>query len=166
MAVVIKDTDITPHKCGIVLSPPSVLFIYENKITNKLRKLSMPIHPSVLTTDNFSSDIDLLAADLKMRHKPLLDSVNLNIIKKMIFLLYQHKKGVTINDALLKFNEEESNCIKKVDSQNSLTSKTVKKSDKSDVEDDLGGDTDFDDLDAPIDKLGIYSEDEGDSFWK
>ncbi|XP_075229539.1 centrosomal protein of 19 kDa-like [Lycorma delicatula] len=164
MAAEIKETDIVPHKCGIVLTPPAVLYIYENKITKKIRKLLMPVQSSILLSDTFNSDADFLAADLKMRHKPLLDLVDVNIIKKMIFLLHQHKKGQTVNDALLQFNDKE-NYTKIVGSQNLLSSKTDKQSEKSDVEDDLG-DTDFDDLDAPIDKLGIYSEDEGDAFWK
>ncbi|MCJ8737643.1 hypothetical protein PDJAM_G00026500 [Pangasius djambal] len=88
---------IIAKRCGIKFDPPSVILIYENEHTNKLRKRVMPVR-------NFSeySDCSRAAERLKhhSRHAHYLDSVSLEQLVRLYTVLRDHLRGLSVEESL------------------------------------------------------------------
>ncbi|XP_059479017.1 centrosomal protein of 19 kDa-like [Neocloeon triangulifer] len=88
-------------KCGVQFSPPCVILIYEDTLSCKLRRRSMPVR-------NFSksSDVSLAAKSIKDRHKRYMEPVSQIIVEKMLRLIQENMKGVGLEDSLLVVEKE------------------------------------------------------------
>jgi len=74
-------------KCGVQFNPPCVILIYEDTLSCKLRRRSMPVR-------NFSSNSDVAPAArlIKDRHKRYMDPVSQVVVEKMLRLIQVRKK--------------------------------------------------------------------------
>ncbi|RZF47189.1 hypothetical protein LSTR_LSTR004898 [Laodelphax striatellus] len=167
MATPKDSSDLVPKKIGLILVPPSVVLIYKNQKTNKLRKRVMPVRGF-----KQKSNLMFLAEDLVARHKPLLNEVDIRIVQKMLFVIQKHKTGVDLDNALKMANMQTldgaDNEVLRLGSEANVGGRmaAANSEDDSDAIEDPSADIYFDDLEAPIDKLGIYSDEETDAFWK
>ncbi|XP_039275017.1 centrosomal protein of 19 kDa-like isoform X2 [Nilaparvata lugens] len=155
-----------PKKIGLILVPPSIVLIYKNQKTNKLRKRVMPVRGF-----KQKSNLTFLAEDLVARHRPLLNEVDIGKVQKMLFVLQKHKTGVDLDEALKMakmqtFHAAENDLLRLGSGSIGERIAAANSEDDSDAVDDPSADIYFDDLEAPIDKLGIYSDEETDAFWK
>uniref|UniRef100_A0A8D0L9R7 Centrosomal protein of 19 kDa n=1 Tax=Sphenodon punctatus TaxID=8508 RepID=A0A8D0L9R7_SPHPU len=92
-------------KCGIQFQPPSIILIYEDKASTRVRQRIMPIR-------NFSkfSDCSRAAEELKNnpRHKAYLTRVSLQQLQKLYSLLRGHLRGQSLVQSLEKIQQEET----------------------------------------------------------
>ncbi|KAJ6669227.1 hypothetical protein lerEdw1_008036 [Lerista edwardsae] len=92
-------------KCGIQLQPPSIILIYEDVLTNTIRKRIMPIR-------NFSkfSDYSRAAEQLKNnpRHKTYLERVSVQQLEKLYSLLRGYLAGQSLTQSLKQIQKEEA----------------------------------------------------------
>ncbi|XP_053368972.1 centrosomal protein of 19 kDa [Clarias gariepinus] len=88
---------IIAKQCGIKFDPPSVILIYENKQTNKLRKRVMPVR-------SFSQYSDCGRAAERLKHHPrhghYLDSVSLEQLVRLHTVLRDHLRGLSVEESL------------------------------------------------------------------
>ncbi|XP_062869192.1 centrosomal protein of 19 kDa [Trichomycterus rosablanca] len=84
-------------QCGVNFNPPSIILIYENKDSSKLRKRVMPVR-------NFSqySDCSRAAERLKhnARHAPYLETVSLEQLVRLHTVLRDHMQGLSVEESL------------------------------------------------------------------
>ncbi|XP_072516108.1 centrosomal protein of 19 kDa [Salminus brasiliensis] len=84
-------------KCGVTFAPPSIIVIYENEATKKIRKRVIPVR-------NFSqfSDCSRAAERLKhhARHSTYLESVPLAQLERLHLVLRDHLRGLTVEESL------------------------------------------------------------------
>ncbi|KAF7659110.1 hypothetical protein LDENG_00003240 [Lucifuga dentata] len=88
---------IEAKRCGVQFSPPSIVLVYENKETNKVRKRIIPVR-------DFSkySDYCMAAEKLKNhpRHRDYLEGVSLSQLEKLHIILRDHLQGFTLEHSL------------------------------------------------------------------
>ncbi|KAI5101121.1 centrosomal protein of 19 kDa, partial [Silurus meridionalis] len=88
---------IIAKQCGIKFDPPSVVLIYENEHTNKLRKRVMPVR-------SFSQFSDCSRAAERLKHHPrhgrYLDSVSLEQLVRLHTVLRDHLRGLSVEASL------------------------------------------------------------------
>ncbi|KAK2906585.1 hypothetical protein QQF64_019800 [Cirrhinus molitorella] len=88
---------IVAKRCGVKFIPPSIILIYENKNTSKIRKRVIPVR-------NFSqySDCARAAERLKhhVRHSVYLESVSLAQLERLHLILRDHLKGLSLEESL------------------------------------------------------------------
>ncbi|KAL2090264.1 hypothetical protein ACEWY4_014952 [Coilia grayii] len=89
-------------RCGVNFSPPSIVVIYEDKDSGKMRKRVIPVR-------NFSqfSDCGKAAERLKhnARHRDYLETVSLSQLEKLHLLLREHLRGLTLEQSLTAFRD-------------------------------------------------------------
>ncbi|XP_061681869.1 centrosomal protein of 19 kDa [Syngnathoides biaculeatus] len=99
-------------RCGVCFRPPSIVLIYENTETNKMRKRIIPVR-------NFSrsSDYSLAAEMLKNhpRHKDYLQGVSQNQLEKLHVILRDHLQGSTLEDSLASLQVDPDEDLNKLD---------------------------------------------------
>lgn len=88
-------------KCGVRFDPPSIMITYVTD-TGKLHRRTMPIR-------NFkkTSGISRTAEDLRQSHKKYLESMPTRQLEKLLTLIQDHMKGISLNDSLKKNKELE-----------------------------------------------------------
>ncbi|XP_053490895.1 centrosomal protein of 19 kDa [Ictalurus furcatus] len=88
---------IIAKRCGIKFDPPSVILIYEDEHTSKLRKRVMPVR-------SFSqfSDCSRAAERLKLhpRHGHYLDLVSVEQLVRLHTVLRDHLRGLSVEESL------------------------------------------------------------------
>ncbi|XP_051977555.1 centrosomal protein of 19 kDa [Xyrauchen texanus] len=88
---------IVAKRCGVKFIPPSIILIYENKNTDKMRKRIIPVR-------NFSqySDCSRAAERLKhhVRHSVYLESVPLAQLERLHLILRDQLKGLSLEESL------------------------------------------------------------------
>lgn len=99
-------------RCGLQFDPPSILLIYENKDTNKLRKRIIPVR-------NFTqnSDYSMAAERLKNnpRHRDYLQSVSQSQLERLHIILRDHMKGLSLEQSLASFQLDPAQDLNKLD---------------------------------------------------
>ncbi|XP_036378469.1 centrosomal protein of 19 kDa [Megalops cyprinoides] len=84
-------------RCGVKFKPPSIVLIYEDKDTKKLRQRIMPVR-------NFSqhSDCSQAAERLKnnARHRAYLEGVSLRQLERLHTVLRDRLRGRTLEQSL------------------------------------------------------------------
>lgn len=102
----------TAKRCGVQFSPPSIVLIYENKETKKVRKRVIPVR-------NFSkySDARMAAERLKNhpRHRDYLEDVPQSQLERLHVILRDHMEGVTLEDTLATFRLDPDEDLNKLD---------------------------------------------------
>ncbi|CAB3376865.1 Hypothetical predicted protein [Cloeon dipterum] len=88
-------------KCGVQFNPPCVILIYEDTLSCKFRRRSMPAR-------NFDSlsDVEAAAKLIKERHKRYLEPISQVVIEKMLRLIQENMKGVDLESSLQKVERE------------------------------------------------------------
>ncbi|XP_028855637.1 centrosomal protein of 19 kDa [Denticeps clupeoides] len=93
-------------RCGVIFRPPSVVLIYEDKDTNKMRRRIMPVR-------NFSqfSDCGKAAERLKhnVRHKDYLEDVSVAQLERLHTLLRDHLMGISLEQSLAAQRTQDPN---------------------------------------------------------
>uniref|UniRef100_A0A8C2GRI3 Centrosomal protein of 19 kDa n=1 Tax=Cyprinus carpio TaxID=7962 RepID=A0A8C2GRI3_CYPCA len=88
---------IVAKRCGVKFVPPSIILIYENTNSSKMRKRVIPVR-------NFSqySDCSRAAERLKhhLRHSVYLESVSLAQLERLHLILRDHLKGLSLEESL------------------------------------------------------------------
>ncbi|XP_035379315.1 centrosomal protein of 19 kDa isoform X3 [Electrophorus electricus] len=88
---------IIAKRCGVTFAPPSIILVYENEDTSKIRKRIIPVR-------NFSkySDCSRAAERLKhhSRHGLYLKSVPLAQLERLHTVLRDHLCGLTVEESL------------------------------------------------------------------
>ncbi|XP_008305361.1 centrosomal protein of 19 kDa [Cynoglossus semilaevis] len=88
-------------RCGVQFSPPSIILIYQQLDTNKVRKRIIPVR-------NFSkySDYNMAAERLKNhpRHKDYLENVSQGQLEKLHIILRDHLQGFSLEHSLASFH--------------------------------------------------------------
>ncbi|XP_061635660.1 centrosomal protein of 19 kDa [Phyllopteryx taeniolatus] len=99
-------------RCGVCFRPPSIVLIYENTETNKVRKRIIPVR-------NFSrySDYSLAAERLKNhpRHKDYLQGVSQNQLERLHVILRDHLQGFTLEHSLASLQVAPDEDLNKLD---------------------------------------------------
>ncbi|KAA0711965.1 Centrosomal protein of 19 kDa [Triplophysa tibetana] len=84
-------------RCGLKFDPPSIVVIYENENTGKMRKRVIPVR-------NFSqySDCSRAAERLKyhVRHSVYVESVSLAQLERLHLILRDHLRGLSLEESL------------------------------------------------------------------
>lgn len=95
---------IVAKRCGVKFTPPSIIIIYENKTTGKMRKRVIPVR-------NFSqySDCSRAAERLKhhVRHSVYLECVSLAQLERLHLLLRDHLQGASLEESLAAHRHQE-----------------------------------------------------------
>ncbi|CAM4662180.1 hypothetical protein PO909_027750 [Leuciscus waleckii] len=88
---------IVAKQCGVKFVPPSIILVYENKNTSKMRKRIIPVR-------NFSqySDCSRAAERMKhhVRHSVYLESVSLVQLERLHLILRDHLQGLSLEQSL------------------------------------------------------------------
>lgn len=99
-------------RCGVQFSPPSIVLIYVNKDTSKLRKRVIPVR-------SFSefSDYSKAAERLKNhpRHRDYLQSVTQSQLERLHIILRDHMKGVSLEQSLASFRLDPEQDLNQLD---------------------------------------------------
>uniref|UniRef100_A0A8C8DP78 Centrosomal protein of 19 kDa n=1 Tax=Oryzias sinensis TaxID=183150 RepID=A0A8C8DP78_9TELE len=99
-------------RCGVRFNPPSIVLVYVNTETKKLRKRVIPIR-------NFTklSDCCMAAEQLKEhpRHRDYLDAVSLGQLEKLHILLQDHLRGLSLKHSLSTFHLDPDEDLNKLD---------------------------------------------------
>lgn len=99
-------------RCGVQFTPPSIVLIYENKETNKLRKRVIPVR-------NFFeySDYSVAAKSLKNHphHRDYLQNVSQSQLERLHMILRDHKKGLSLEQSLASFQLDPAQDLNKLD---------------------------------------------------
>ncbi|KAI2650722.1 Centrosomal protein of 19 kDa [Labeo rohita] len=82
---------IVAKRCGVKFIPPSIILIYENKNTSKIRKRVIPVR-------NFSQYSERLKHHV--RHSIYLESVSLAQLERLHLILRDHLKGLSLEESL------------------------------------------------------------------
>ncbi|KAF3691169.1 Centrosomal protein of 19 kDa [Channa argus] len=87
-------------RCGVQFCPPSIVLIYQNMESKKVRKRIIPVR-------NFSkySDYGMAAERLKNhpRHGDYLEGVSQSQLEKLLLILRDHMQGFTLEHSLASF---------------------------------------------------------------
>ncbi|XP_015253078.1 centrosomal protein of 19 kDa [Cyprinodon tularosa] len=101
-------------RCGVVFSPPSILLIYVQTETKKIRKRSIPVR-------DFSkySDCSMAAERLKNqpRHREYLDQVPQSQLEKLLMILRDHMRGLSLEESLASFQLDPEEDLNKLDDE-------------------------------------------------
>ncbi|KAM4738885.1 centrosomal protein of 19 kDa isoform 1-T2 [Anableps anableps] len=101
-------------RCGVQFSPPSIVLIYVNSDTKKIRKRIIPVR-------NFSkySDCSMAAERLKNhpRHRGYLDQVPQSQLEKLHIILRDHMQGLSLEDSLTSFQLYPDEDLNKLDDE-------------------------------------------------
>ncbi|XP_072034711.1 centrosomal protein of 19 kDa-like [Amphiura filiformis] len=96
---------ITPKKCGVRVDPPTLILTYINEATGKKRQRSMPIR-------NFTkrSGVTRVAEDLctNPRHKKYLENIKQSQVEKLLQIIQERLKGLSMDETLEKVKGERS----------------------------------------------------------
>ncbi|XP_055074506.1 centrosomal protein of 19 kDa [Misgurnus anguillicaudatus] len=88
---------IVAKRCGVKFDPPSIIIVYENKNTSRMRKRIIPVR-------NFSqySDCSRAAERLKyhVRHSVYVESVSLAQLERLHLILRDHLRGLSLEESL------------------------------------------------------------------
>ncbi|XP_056095024.1 centrosomal protein of 19 kDa [Rhinichthys klamathensis goyatoka] len=88
---------IVAKQCGVKFIPPSIILVYENKNTSKMRKRIIPVR-------NFSqySDCSRAAERMKhhVRHSIYLESVSMVQLERLHLILRDHLRGLSLDQSL------------------------------------------------------------------
>ncbi|XP_051929173.1 centrosomal protein of 19 kDa [Hippocampus zosterae] len=99
-------------RCGVCFSPPSIVLVYENTDTNKVRKRVIPVR-------NFSqySDYSLAAERLKNhpRHKDYLQGVSQSQLERLHIILRDHLRGISLERSLASLQVDPEEDLNKLD---------------------------------------------------
>ncbi|XP_049581648.1 centrosomal protein of 19 kDa [Syngnathus scovelli] len=99
-------------RCGVCFSPPSIVLIYKNTETNKVRKRIIPVR-------NFSqySDYSLAAERLKNhpRHKDYLERVSQTQLERLHIILRDHLQGISLERSLASLQVDPAEDLNKLD---------------------------------------------------
>ncbi|XP_062411503.1 centrosomal protein of 19 kDa [Sardina pilchardus] len=91
-------------RCGVNFSPPSVVVIYEDKSTSKMRKRVIPVR-------NFSQFSDCSKAAERLKHNPrhrdYLESISVSQLEKLHVRLREHMRGLTPEQSLAGLQNED-----------------------------------------------------------
>ncbi|XP_067270800.1 centrosomal protein of 19 kDa [Pseudorasbora parva] len=97
---------IVAKQCGVKFSPPSIILVYENKNTSKMRKRIIPVR-------NFSQYSDCIRAAERLknhvRHSVYLESVTLAQLERLHLILRDHLRGLSLDQSLAALNDEDLN---------------------------------------------------------
>ncbi|XP_077572517.1 centrosomal protein of 19 kDa [Stigmatopora nigra] len=90
--------DFEAIRCGLCFRPPSIVLIYKDTETNKLRKRVIPVRNFSAST----SDYKMAAANLKNnhRHKNYLQGVSQSQLERLHLILQYHLQGYSLEDIL------------------------------------------------------------------
>ncbi|XP_036969615.1 centrosomal protein of 19 kDa [Acanthopagrus latus] len=101
-------------RCGVQFSPPSVVLIYEDKETKRVRKRIIPVR-------NFSkySDHSMAAERLKNhpRHRDYLEGVSQSQLEKLHIILRDHMQGLSLEESLTSFRLDPDEDLNKLDDE-------------------------------------------------
>ncbi|XP_073332334.1 centrosomal protein of 19 kDa [Pagrus major] len=101
-------------RCGVQFSPPSIVLIYEDKETKRVRKRIIPVR-------NFSkySDHSMAAERLKNhpRHRDYLEGVSQSQLEKLHILLRDHMQGLSLAESLTSFRLDPDEDLNKLDDE-------------------------------------------------
>ncbi|XP_029905910.1 centrosomal protein of 19 kDa [Myripristis murdjan] len=99
-------------RCGVQFNPPSIILIYEEKDSRKVRKRIIPVR-------NFSkySDCGMAAERLKShsRHKEYLDGVSQSQLERLHIILRDHMRGHSLEHSLASFHLNPDEDLNKLD---------------------------------------------------
>ncbi|XP_077440948.1 centrosomal protein of 19 kDa [Vanacampus margaritifer] len=99
-------------RCGVCFTPPSIVLIYVNTETNKVRKRIIPVR-------SFSqySDYRLAAERLKNhpRHKNYLQAVSQSQLERLHILLRDHLQGISLECSLASLQVDPDEDLNKLD---------------------------------------------------
>ncbi|XP_029355640.1 centrosomal protein of 19 kDa [Echeneis naucrates] len=102
-------------RCGVQFSPPSIILIYQNTETKKVRKRIIPVR-------NFSkySDCSMAAERLKShsRHRDYLEGVSQSQLEKLLIILRDHLQGFSLEHSLASFHLDPDEDLNKLDDEN------------------------------------------------
>ncbi|KAJ0032229.1 hypothetical protein NQD34_002310 [Periophthalmus magnuspinnatus] len=100
-------------RCGVQFSPPSIVLIYENKSTNKLRKRIIPVRKY----SKDSADYRKAAETLKNhpRHRDYLQSVSQSQLERLHIILRDHMQGLSLEQSLASFRLDPEQDLNKLD---------------------------------------------------
>uniref|UniRef100_A0A3Q1G5M5 Centrosomal protein of 19 kDa n=1 Tax=Acanthochromis polyacanthus TaxID=80966 RepID=A0A3Q1G5M5_9TELE len=101
-------------RCGVQFKPPSIVVIYEDMETKKVRKRIIPVR-------NFSqySDYSVAAERLKNhpRHRDYLETVSQKQLEKLHIILRDHMQGFTLEHSLTSFRLDPEENLNKLDDE-------------------------------------------------
>ncbi|XP_072294726.1 centrosomal protein of 19 kDa [Eucyclogobius newberryi] len=99
-------------RCGVQFSPPSIVLIYENKATNKLRRRIIPLR-EYSKDSNFSQ----AAEELKKhpRHRDYLQSVSQSQLERLHVIVRDHMRGLSLEQSLASFRLDPEQDLNKLD---------------------------------------------------
>ena len=96
---------ITPKKCGVRVDPPTLILTYINETTGKKRQRSMPIR-------NFTKRTGITRAAQELcnnpRHKKYLENIKQSQVEKLLQIIQERLKGLSLDEALDKVKGERS----------------------------------------------------------
>ncbi|XP_078141953.1 centrosomal protein of 19 kDa [Centroberyx gerrardi] len=99
-------------QCGVQFSPPSIIVIYENTETNKVRKRIIPVR-------SFSKFSDCCRAAERLknhsRHKDYLEGVSLSQLERLHIVLRDHMQGHSLEHSLASFRLDPNEDLNKLD---------------------------------------------------
>ncbi|XP_071371651.1 centrosomal protein of 19 kDa [Centroberyx affinis] len=99
-------------RCGVQFSPPSIIVIYENAETNKVRKRIIPVR-------SFSKFSDCCRAAERLknhsRHKDYLEGVSLSQLERLHIVLRDHIQGHSLEHSLASFRLDPDEDLNKLD---------------------------------------------------
>uniref|UniRef100_A0A3B3C1B3 Centrosomal protein of 19 kDa n=1 Tax=Oryzias melastigma TaxID=30732 RepID=A0A3B3C1B3_ORYME len=103
---------IVAKRCGVRFNPPSIVLLYVNTETKKLRKRVIPIR-------NFTtfSDCGKAAEQLKehTRHGDYLEGVSQSQLEKLHVILQDHLNGFSLKHSLASFHLDPNEDLNKLD---------------------------------------------------
>ncbi|XP_016328707.1 centrosomal protein of 19 kDa isoform X2 [Sinocyclocheilus anshuiensis] len=82
---------IVAKRCGVTFIPPSIILIYENTNTSKMRKRVIPVR-------SFSQYSERLKHHA--RHSVYLETVSLAQLERLHLILRDHLKGLSLEESL------------------------------------------------------------------
>ncbi|XP_064188510.1 centrosomal protein of 19 kDa [Anguilla rostrata] len=98
-------------RCGVKFDPPSIVLVYEDGKTKKMRQRIMPVR-------NFSkfSDCSLAAERLKSnaRHSPYLQGVSLQQLERLHGVLRDRLRGRTLEQSLAELRPDPDQDLNKL----------------------------------------------------
>lgn len=101
-------------RCGVHFSPPSIILIYKNEHTNKIRKRIIPVR-------NFSekSDCCVAAERLKShsRHRAYLQQVSVEQLERLHVVLQGHLRGLHLEQNLAELQLSPNEDLNKLDDE-------------------------------------------------
>ncbi|CAL1592946.1 unnamed protein product [Knipowitschia caucasica] len=101
-------------RCGVQFSPPSIVLIYENNITKKLRKRIIPLR-------EFSRDSDHRDAAERLknhpRHSDYLQTVPQSQLERLHIIIRDNMKGLSLEQSLASFQLDPEQDLNKLDDE-------------------------------------------------